>query len=126
MIKTILFSVAVLILSQILKLYKPDYSLIFTVTAIILFSIYLLNSFRSEFTFDLFNTLSNEYSAYIKILIKAAGIIIVTEIASDICKDNGESALATVAELTGKLSVLSLCMPMLKSLLIMAMGILEI
>jgi stage III sporulation protein AD len=50
-------------------------------------------------------------------LSKAIGICIVTELASDSCKDAGESALATAVTMTGKTALLLLSLPLMESLL---------
>lgn len=53
---------------------------------------------------------------YLTILFKALGICYITQFACDICKDSGENALATQAELAGKLSLIILALPMFNSL----------
>ncbi len=50
-------------------------------------------------------------------LSKGIGICIITELAADTCRDAGESALATAAELTGKTSLLLISLPLLETLL---------
>ncbi len=54
---------------------------------------------------------------YLKILWKALGICYVTTIAGDLCQDCGETALARVAELWGRISLLLLSLPLLETLL---------
>lgn len=53
---------------------------------------------------------------YLTILFKALGICYITQFACDICRDSGESALASQAELAGKLSLLILALPLFDSL----------
>ena len=53
---------------------------------------------------------------YIAILFKALGICYVTQFACDICKDSGENALASHAELAGKVSLMILALPLFSSL----------
>lgn len=48
---------------------------------------------------------------------KAVGICCVTQLASDVCKDAGESALATAVLLTGKTALLLLALPLFAPLL---------
>ena len=48
---------------------------------------------------------------------KAVGICIVTQLASDLCKDAGESALCTAVTLAGKGSLLLLSLPLFTVLL---------
>ena len=49
-------------------------------------------------------------------MMKICGIALVAEFASDICRDCGESALATKTELAGKIVILAVAMPMITSI----------
>lgn len=53
---------------------------------------------------------------YLTILFKALGICYITQFACDICRDSGESTLASQAELAGKLSLLIIALPLFDSL----------
>ena len=49
---------------------------------------------------------------YFDILVKGAGICIVTKTASDCCRDCGESALASAAETAGRIAMLMIAYPL--------------
>lgn len=53
---------------------------------------------------------------YLTILFKALGICYVTQFACDVCRDSGENALATQAELAGKVSLLIIALPLFNTL----------
>lgn len=53
---------------------------------------------------------------YITVLFKAVGICYISQFACDICKDSGENALATQAELAGKAALIVLAMPLVEEL----------
>lgn len=53
---------------------------------------------------------------YIAVLFKALGICYVTQFACDLCRDSGENALASHAELAGKVSLMMLALPLFNSL----------
>ncbi len=53
---------------------------------------------------------------YLTILFKAMGICYITQFACDICKDSGENALASHAELAGKISLMLLALPLFDTL----------
>ena len=53
---------------------------------------------------------------YLAVLFKALGICYITQFACDICKDSGEAALATHAELAGKVSLMVIALPLFSSL----------
>lgn len=53
---------------------------------------------------------------YLTILFKALGICYITQFACDICRDSGENALASQAELAGKISLMIIALPLFESL----------
>ena len=50
------------------------------------------------------------------ILIKALGICLITQLASDACRDAGEAALASKADLAGKVTLLVLALPLFQKI----------
>jgi stage III sporulation protein AD len=63
-------------------------------------------------------------SAY-TMLVKALGVCITTQLAADICRDSGSSSLANIVELGGRLLVLGLTLPLLKSIAELAVGLIR-
>ena len=60
-------------------------------------------------------------AGYFSVALKAVGIGYITEFAADTAGDSGQSALASKAELAGKLATFALAVPMLEALLEIAM-----
>lgn len=58
---------------------------------------------------------------YFEIMVKGAGICIITKTSADCCRDCGESALASSAETAGRISLLMISMPLFNGVL----GIIE-
>lgn len=58
-------------------------------------------------------------------LIKALGISVTTQLAADICRDSGSSALANTVELGGRILVLALSLPLLQSIAELAVGLIR-
>lgn len=54
---------------------------------------------------------------HIKLLIKASGIAIISDFICDTLKDNNENALSRVVEISAKLFIIILCLPMMNSLI---------
>ena len=54
---------------------------------------------------------------YAKVMIRALGISLLCRIASDVCRDAGESGIGSGVELAGKLTILLLCVPLIRELL---------
>ena len=67
-----------------------------------------------------FNGLISVYTRinqeYIKLIVKVIGISYVTEISSNICKENGFAALASAMEIYARISVAGLCIPVIVTL----------
>ena len=62
---------------------------------------------------------------HIEILFKSLGICLISQIASDTCKDSGERAIAAKIELFGKLSVLAISLPLFSEILSLAINLLR-
>ncbi len=50
-------------------------------------------------------------------VLKAVGIAIVAQLASNVCRDAGESALAGTVDLAGKVAILTVSLPLFKTIL---------
>ena len=61
----------------------------------------------------------------LRILFKTLGVAVVTQLAADLCRDAGESAMAGKVELCGKAAVLALSLPLASDLLRLAAGLLR-
>lgn len=105
-------------IAGILKEYKPEFKMYISITVgIIIF--FLAADKLSEFI-TLILTLSSKLkvnNTFITILLKITGISILTEFAVSICKDSGESAIASKIDLGGKIIILSMSVPIITSLL---------
>lgn len=53
---------------------------------------------------------------YITLLLKAVGVSLVASTASDVCRDCGETAIASKVELLGKCEILLLSLPLLEEI----------
>lgn len=54
--------------------------------------------------------------SYITIVFKATAICFITQITSDLCRDSGESAIASAMELWGRVSIILMSVPLIESL----------
>ena len=55
--------------------------------------------------------------SYISLIFKAAAICFIAQMTSDICRDSGETAIASAAELWGRAAVTFLSLPLVRVLL---------
>ncbi|MBQ7756531.1 MAG: hypothetical protein IJX42_00245 [Oscillospiraceae bacterium] len=61
---------------------------------------------------------------YGNVIMKSAGICYITHIGAQCCRDCSENGLASVVELAGKITVLSLSLPVIKNLITIIEGLL--
>lgn len=69
---------------------------------------------------ELLNNLANKTAInnqFLTLLIKITGIAFLTEFAVSICKDSGESAIASKVDLGGKVIIISMSIPIISALL---------
>lgn len=62
---------------------------------------------------------------YLTILFKALGICWLTQFASDVCRDCNEGAIASAAEIFGKIQLVVLSLPLFESLIDVVTEIME-
>ena len=67
----------------------------------------------------------NSYSLYFSTVLKALGIGIAAQTASDICRDSGENAVASKLEFAAKVGILLLGLPVIREILSLTQKILE-
>lgn len=106
------------LIAVILKEYKPEFKIyISIICGIIIF--FLVASNLKSFI-DLVTSLSNRLNVsneFLLVLLKITGISILTEFAISICKDSGESAIASKIDLGGKITIIGISIPIISALL---------
>ena len=117
--------VAVLLITILKSVKKDDFALIVTIiTAVILFTLVLM---KLESITSLLESLvqkSGINKEYLTLLVKVTGISYVIELATNICKDAGNSAIASKVEMLGKISIVVLTIPILTSVISTVLNIL--
>lgn len=117
-IKIIGIGLIALILIIILKQYKPEFVIYVSLLAGAL--ILVMTFSKISGIMDLINNLSSKVSVhqeFITLLIKITGIAILTEFAVSICKDTGETAIASKVDMGGKVIMVSMSVPIIAGLL---------
>ena len=112
------------VLVILLKQYRPEFALYLSLAAGVLLFSMVIGKMASivELLQNLANK-SNFHSQFLLILLKITGIAILTEFAVSICKDMGESSIASKVDLGGKILVISLSIPVISATL---SGLLEL
>ena len=103
-----------------------EIALLFSAAAAVLVFLYILPqvSELSGMIYELSE--AAETTEILAVLLKALGIVLVGRIAVSVCKDAGESALASGVEFAVKTAVLLAALPLLKSLLTMIREVLTL
>lgn len=60
---------------------------------------------------------------HLAVVLRGAGICLVTQLAADTCRDAGDTALAGKAELTGRVLLLLLAVPLYEEILTLIVGV---
>lgn len=108
---------AVLLAVQ-LKSVKSEYGIYLVMAAGIFIFLYGLSRMKIVLeTLEMIRSCMQVDSAYLSTLIKMIGIAYVAEFTSGICKDAGYGAVGNQIELFGKLSILSVSMPVFAALI---------
>jgi stage III sporulation protein AD len=113
-------------IAVLLRQYKAEYAMLVGLAAGIIILLYIL--IKSQPVFSELNALmsnSGINNSYSQILIKALGICFITQLATDVCKDSGETAIASKVELVGKFAILLLALPLFEQVAKLAVGLLS-
>lgn len=114
-----------LVATSVMKGLKNEMSgFISAVTGLILLGgsiamLYPIISYMHEITKE------TGFSVYIETVIKALGIAVISESAADLCRDAGESAIASKTEFAAKIMIIYLALPVIKNLISLAFGVIE-
>lgn len=114
-----------LIVIMLLKQYKPEFVIyVSLLTGVIILTLVID---KLSGVVNIITNLSNQAginNQFLLILIKITGIAFLTEFAVSICKDSGESAIASKIDFGGKILIIAMSIPIISSLLEMIIKIL--
>lgn len=117
-IKIICIGFLSLIITIVLKEYRKEYAVYVVIICGALILFYSLSTVSSIVNF--LNEISRNKgfnSEFISCLLKITGISILTEYAVSICKDSGESSIASKIDFGGKIIIISMSIPIISSTL---------
>ena len=107
-----------LIIIIILKQYKPEFAVYVSILAGIF--ILVLSLAKLSGIVNLLQDLAsraNISSHFLEIILKITGIAILTEFGVSICQDLGESSIANKIDIGGKVTIITISLPIITSLL---------
>lgn len=117
-VKIIGIGLVALIIIIIIKQYKPEFAIYISIIAGIIILYMILDEFKN--IISLLQTITTKLginSQFLSLLLKITGIALLTEFAISICKDAGESAIASKIEIGSKVVVISMSIPIISGLL---------
>lgn len=119
------FALVSLIFLMLIKKHSPTLSAVAEIAVVVIFIIAFLPDLK-----DLLERLRGIGESFVstdvfKIMLKAFGVLTVGGIASDVCRDNGENALAGVLEIVVKVIAVSCAIPVFTAVLTTALALLE-
>lgn len=124
-VKIIGVGLVALILIIILKQYKPEFTIYASIIAGAIILLMVMDKLYS--IINLLSNISQKVgigNEFLKIILKITGIAILTEFAVSVCKDSGESAIASKIDLGGKIIIISISIPIITALLELVISIL--
>ena len=102
----------------LLKQYKPEFVIhVSIVSGILIFSMILP---KMTAILELLNEFTDKLgvnSQFFSILLKITGIAYLSEFATNLCKDSGETAVASKVELSAKVIIIAMSIPILGSVI---------
>lgn len=117
-VKIIGVGITALIIIIILKQYKPEFTVYVSIIAGVIILLMVMDKLSA--VVNILSSLASKSgtgSTFLKILLKITGIAILTEFAVSICKDSGETAIASKIDLGGKIIIISISIPIITALL---------
>ncbi len=115
---TAIFAVSGVIFGMIIKQCRPEYNQFITISVCIGLAMMVL--VKMEVVVEQMKTILSYIPVeqeYFHTFMKMVGIAYISELAADICKDNGSGALANQLQTFGRLSILVLSLPVFLTLI---------
>ena len=108
-----------LVVLLVLRQYKPEWAVFIRMAVTVVSMGIILSMAGTVITYvtDLTEGTGALDGATWSLLLKALGIAFLTETAASICRDSGEASLAGWVEMAGKLEILLLAFPLIRTVL---------
>lgn len=112
LLKILIFVLAGVVLLFLLKHNAPSFAILGELTLVAIIVLAIVPEIENLVSlFSSFQELSVVSEVSLKIMLKVFGILSVGAVVADICRDNGEGAVAGVVELSVKILAVSCALP---------------
>ncbi|KNY26694.1 stage III sporulation protein AD [Pseudobacteroides cellulosolvens] len=102
----------------LLKSLRPEIAMLISIITGV--AIFIVVAGKLSSIVEILNNIAGKAgvdTAYLSTLLKIIGIAYIVEFGAEICKDAGESAIASKIELAGKVAIIFLAVPIITALL---------
>ncbi|MDD4699581.1 MAG: SpoIIIAC/SpoIIIAD family protein [Oscillospiraceae bacterium] len=107
-----------------LKEYRPEYAVLTAISAgCVIFGMVLLQVIPTIGELNSLLRQANVNTSYFAVAFKALGICYLTQFASDICRDFGQTSLAGKVDLAGKVMIVAISLPLLSGIIKVALSL---
>jgi stage III sporulation protein AD len=115
------------IVSVLLRSTKPELSFAVTITGVIVILMFLSEGIQSTLTaFTALANIANVENGLLKILLKIVGVGYITEFGAGILNDFGSNAIADKVVLGGKLTIITLSLPIIENILRLSQSLIDL
>lgn len=124
--KFAVLGIAAAVMAIAVKNQRPELAVVLSLAAAGLLIMLCLGKLQTAVGF--IKTLTEKYGIsadYFAIALKVTGIAVVTDLSVQLCKDAGESAIASKVELCGKAVMIVAAIPVLEALLTLISGLVQ-
>lgn len=107
-----------LVIIIIVKQYRPEFAIYISLVCGILILLFVMDKLTN--VINLIKSVADKTeinSSFISLILKITGIAFLTEFAVSVCKDAGESAIASKIEIGSKVIIIFLSIPIISNLL---------
>lgn len=124
--KILIILIVTAVFGVLLRQYRPEISLLLIIMAAVIALAVILGALTKPL-----DTLTQKLTthgielSYFKIALKAVGIGYVTSFCADICKDAGQTTLASLSEIVGKCGIFILSLPLVFNIIDLALGFIK-
>ncbi|MGN0534853.1 MAG: SpoIIIAC/SpoIIIAD family protein [Eubacterium sp.] len=126
MIKITAIALISLVLIIFLRNTNREFAFILTVaSSLILFSIVINDFFQVIERVNEISSQIENLNSYVSLMVKILGITLITQFVIDLCRDSGENALASQTEITSKIIILIMIMPLFEAVMNVVTGLLK-
>ena len=101
-----------------LKQYRPEYAIFISILTGVLILFLVMDRLSGIINLvESIQTKSSINMKFVALLVKITGIAFLSEFAVSICKDSGETAIASKVDMGGKVMMISMSIPIMAGLL---------